>query len=74
MDEDGKEYDVKYLANKNGLSGGWRGFAIDHKLSDGDAVVFQLIEPLKLKVNPILCVFYTTLALVHVYTVDHVHD
>ncbi|KAI3868929.1 hypothetical protein MKW92_023144 [Papaver armeniacum] len=50
LDEEGKEHIAKYLAGKCGLSAGWRGFAIDHKLVEGDAVVFQLIEINKFKV------------------------
>lgn len=51
VDEDGEEFETKYLIEKNGLSGGWRGFSIAHDLVDGDALVFQLIEPLTFKVN-----------------------
>ncbi|KAM1224394.1 hypothetical protein ACFX2G_044255 [Malus domestica] len=50
IDEDGNECEVIYLAEKRGLSGGWRRFAIDHDLVDGDALVFQLIRPKTLKV------------------------
>ena len=50
IDEDGDECEVIYLAEKRGLSGGWRGFAIDHGLVDGDALVFQRIRPKTLKV------------------------
>ncbi|KAL3538884.1 hypothetical protein ACH5RR_002250 [Cinchona calisaya] len=50
VDEQEEEYDTKYLALKTGLSGGWRGFSIEHELVDGDALVFQLIEPTKFKV------------------------
>ncbi|XP_059633053.1 B3 domain-containing protein Os06g0194400-like [Cornus florida] len=50
VDEEGEEYPVVYLARKTGLSGGWKGFAVDHELMDGDAVVFQLIRPTVLKV------------------------
>jgi len=35
---------------KTGLSAGWRGFAVKHKLANGDAVVFQLVEKTKFKV------------------------
>lgn len=49
-DEDGKEYDAIYIGKRSGLSGGWRAFALDHKLDDGDALVFELIEPTRLKV------------------------
>lgn len=44
VDEDGDEWQTKYLPRKTGLSGGWKGFAEDHKLVDGDALVFQLIK------------------------------
>ncbi|KAM3377183.1 B3 domain-containing protein [Capsicum galapagoense] len=50
IDENGDESETKYLALKTGLSGGWRGFAIDHELVDGDALVFQLIAPTRFKV------------------------
>ncbi|OAY39083.1 B3 domain-containing protein At3g19184 isoform X2 [Manihot esculenta] len=50
VDENGDGTETKYLALKNGLSAGWRGFAIDHKLVDGDAVVFQLVSPREFKV------------------------
>ncbi|MCL7041562.1 hypothetical protein MKW94_024634, partial [Papaver nudicaule] len=43
-DEDGKEYIVNYLPRKLGLSGGWKAFAIAHKLVAGDALVFHLIK------------------------------
>ncbi|XP_031260349.1 B3 domain-containing protein At3g19184-like isoform X1 [Pistacia vera] len=45
VDEEGNESQTKYLAEKAGLSGGWRGFSIDHGLVDGDAVVFHLVTP-----------------------------
>ncbi|CAH8330175.1 unnamed protein product [Eruca vesicaria subsp. sativa] len=50
VDENDDESETKYLADKNGLSAGWRGFAIDHQLVDGDAVVFHLINPTTFKV------------------------
>lgn len=49
-DEDGNECDAKYLSKRTGLSGGWRGFALEHKLDDGDALVFELVEPTRFKV------------------------
>nr|DAD25720.1 TPA_asm: hypothetical protein HUJ06_027187 [Nelumbo nucifera] len=49
-DEKGSEYDAIYIGSRSGLSGGWRGFALDHKLDDGDALVFELIEPTRFKV------------------------
>ncbi|MBA0782586.1 hypothetical protein Gotri_000449, partial [Gossypium trilobum] len=50
VDEEGEEFVTKYLADKTGLSGGWRGFSIDHNLVDGDALVFQLVAPTEFKV------------------------
>ena len=49
-DEEGVEYDAIYIGNRTGLSGGWRAFAIDHHLEDGDVLVFELIEPDRFKV------------------------
>lgn len=54
VDEEDDEFVTKYLADKNGLSAGWRGFAIDHQLDDGDAVVFHLISPTMFKVKEVL--------------------
>ncbi|OIT04138.1 PREDICTED: B3 domain-containing protein At5g42700-like [Nicotiana attenuata] len=50
IDETGEEWPTVYLAQKNGLSGGWKKFAVDHDLADGDAIVFHLIRPTKFKV------------------------
>ncbi|KAK9109175.1 hypothetical protein Sjap_017235 [Stephania japonica] len=50
VDEDGEEYNTVYLAQKTGLSGGWRGFSLAHKLVDGDALVFQLVKRTQFKV------------------------
>lgn len=50
MDEQGDEFQTKYLAGKTGLSGGWRGFSIEHELVDGDALVFHLVCPTTFKV------------------------
>ncbi|XP_022951157.1 B3 domain-containing protein At5g42700-like [Cucurbita moschata] len=50
IDEDGDEYPTVYLARKTGLSGGWKGFSVAHKLADGDAVIFQFIKPTTCKV------------------------
>lgn len=51
LDEDDNESYTLYLALKRGLSAGWRGFAIQHKLVDGDCLVFQLTERTKFKVS-----------------------
>lgn len=50
VDEDDQEFSTKYLVHKFGLSAGWRGFSISHKLLEGDALVFQLIKNWKFKV------------------------
>ncbi|GAB2300151.1 hypothetical protein Dimus_034192 [Dionaea muscipula] len=50
VDEEGDEYPTVWLARKDGLSGGWRGFAVTHGLVDGDVVVFQVIKHGVLKV------------------------
>ncbi|XP_023912859.2 B3 domain-containing protein Os01g0234100 [Quercus suber] len=49
-DESGEAFETKYLAEKVGLSAGWRGFSISHKLMEGDIVVFHLVKPSKFKV------------------------
>ncbi|KAJ7952868.1 B3 domain-containing protein family [Quillaja saponaria] len=49
-DESGKEYKLKYIAYKTGLSAGWRQFSVVHKLLEGDVLIFQLVEPTKFKV------------------------
>lgn len=51
VDEDGDEWPTRYLPRKTGLSGGWKRFAEDHKLVDGDALVFQLVKPTEFKVT-----------------------
>ena len=49
-DEDGNISETKFLAEKTGLSGGWRGFSITHKLVESDVLVFHLVTPFKFKV------------------------
>ena len=56
-DEDGNECNAMYLGKRSGLSGGWRGFALDHKLDDGDALVFELVQPTRFKVKLIVTNF-----------------
>ncbi|OQU82339.1 B3 domain-containing protein Os06g0194400 [Sorghum bicolor] len=58
VDEEGDESDTLYLAKKAGLSTGWKEFAIEHKLHDGDCLVFQLIEQTKFKVYIIRATSY----------------
>lgn len=50
VDEWGKEYKTTYLIDRNGLSAGWRGFSISHRLLKGDILIFRLIGPCKLQV------------------------
>ncbi|XP_057963760.1 B3 domain-containing protein Os01g0234100-like isoform X2 [Malania oleifera] len=50
VDESGEEYNITYLADKRGLSGGWRGFSLAHNLLVGDVLVFQLVRPTEFKV------------------------
>ncbi|KAI3878454.1 hypothetical protein MKW92_027457 [Papaver armeniacum] len=49
-DEEGREYEINYLAKQSALSGGWQGFAKAHSLREGDALVFQLVNLDKFKV------------------------
>lgn len=49
-DENGAECDAVYIGKRAGLSGGWRGFALERKLDDGDALVFELVEPARFKI------------------------
>lgn len=58
--EDGRNYDTKYLGTKQALSGGWRGFAIDHGIKVGDVVVFQLVSSTKFKVYILRANNFTT--------------
>ncbi|XP_073286859.1 uncharacterized protein [Primulina huaijiensis] len=51
VDEWGNEYKTSYLLERHGLSAGWRGFSISHRLLKGDILIFHLIEPCKLKVH-----------------------
>ncbi|KAF5206135.1 B3 domain-containing protein [Thalictrum thalictroides] len=50
VDENQKEFSVKFLPRKTGLSGGWKGFSIAHKLVEKDVLVFQLIKDTKFQV------------------------
>ncbi|KAL8231320.1 hypothetical protein R6Q57_001098 [Mikania cordata] len=49
-DENGEKYDMKFIANRFGFSGGWRKFAIVHKLLEGDVLIFELVESCKFKI------------------------
>lgn len=50
-DEQAREWETIYLAHKTGLSGGWRGFSLDHDLQDGDACLFELVSATRFKVH-----------------------
>ncbi|ONK66828.1 uncharacterized protein A4U43_C06F12430 [Asparagus officinalis] len=50
VDERGFEYVVNYFGSKTAFSGGWRGFALAHKLEFGDTLIFELHEPARFKV------------------------
>ncbi|KAG4404022.1 hypothetical protein GLYMA_01G244800v4 [Glycine max] len=49
-DETGQLYETKYLAQKAGLSAGWRGFSIAHNLLEMDVLIFHLVQPSKFRV------------------------
>ncbi|KAF6145568.1 hypothetical protein GIB67_037601 [Kingdonia uniflora] len=50
VDVKDQEYTVKYIVKALAVSAGWRIFAVAHKLTEGDALVFQLDEDVKFKV------------------------
>lgn len=50
-DENGEDHHTTYLGYKQGLSAGWRGFAIDHDIKVGDVVVFELVKSTKFKAS-----------------------
>ncbi|EPS67918.1 hypothetical protein M569_06855, partial [Genlisea aurea] len=51
VNEWGKEYRATFLLGRYGLSAGWRGFSISHRLLKGDILIFHLIQPCKFKVH-----------------------
>ncbi|KAL6494728.1 hypothetical protein OROGR_031528 [Orobanche gracilis] len=51
VDEWGNEYKTFYFLERHGLSAGWRGFAVAHRLLKGDILIFHLIGPCKLQVH-----------------------
>lgn len=40
----GSDWEAIYKPVRGALSGGWRAFAIDHALEDGDAAMFEVID------------------------------
>ncbi|XP_020591627.1 B3 domain-containing protein Os05g0481400-like isoform X3 [Phalaenopsis equestris] len=61
-DEEGEEHEAVYIGRRTGLSGGWRSFAVDHKLEDGDALVFKLIELTRFKIYIVKAIVGSTQA------------
>ncbi|PAN11305.1 hypothetical protein PAHAL_2G148600 [Panicum hallii] len=59
-DEHGEDHHTTYFYYKQGLSAGWRGFAIDHDIKVGDVVVFELVKPTKFKVYIVRANEFTT--------------
>ncbi|XP_047976146.1 B3 domain-containing protein Os03g0184500-like isoform X3 [Salvia hispanica] len=51
VDEWGNEYTTSYLIDRHGLSAGWRGFSISHRLLKGDILFFHMTAPCKFKVH-----------------------
>ncbi|KAI3871701.1 hypothetical protein MKW92_050049 [Papaver armeniacum] len=51
VDLQGVRFETRYSPQKRGLSGGWRSFALQHNLIDGDALVFELTEPTVFRVS-----------------------
>ncbi|KAM7250601.1 hypothetical protein ACFE04_022484 [Oxalis oulophora] len=54
--ENGAISDVKYIANKTGLSKGWRQFVIAQHLLEGDVLIFQLTGPRCFKSSYVICI------------------
>ncbi|KAF6158027.1 hypothetical protein GIB67_014821 [Kingdonia uniflora] len=52
------ENTVKYIVKALAVSAGWRIFTVAHKLAVGDALVFQLVEDVKLKVTISVALLY----------------
>ncbi|KAF6163073.1 hypothetical protein GIB67_001401 [Kingdonia uniflora] len=50
VDVKDEEYTVKYIVKALAVSAGWRIFVVAHKLTKGNALVFQLVEDVKFKV------------------------
>ncbi|XP_059642919.1 B3 domain-containing protein Os01g0234100-like isoform X2 [Cornus florida] len=63
--ESGEQFELKFIADDQGLSAGWRKFSILHKLLEGDVLVFQLTEVNKFKVYIIRANDFTEVDGVH---------
>lgn len=44
VNKGGHSWSANWMSSQGGLSGGWRRFAIDHRLEDHDVCVFELID------------------------------
>lgn len=51
VDLQGVRFEIRYIPHKHALSGGWKGFALQHSLIPGDALVFELTEPTIFRVS-----------------------
>ncbi|KAE8721815.1 putative AP2/B3-like transcriptional factor family protein [Hibiscus syriacus] len=49
-DENGEECIAFYIAQRTALSAGWKSFSANHKLVEGDVLIFHLVSSLKFKV------------------------
>lgn len=66
-DESGEQFQVKYIQGRWGLSGGWRSFAMGHKLLEGDVLIFQLVESNKMKVTfEVVFIYFWWFSMYHV--------
>lgn len=78
VDDKGQETVAKFLAKGHRLSGGWRGFARDHKLSNEDILIFRRIatapHKLKVDINRKACSRASTAAAADVRADDDVAD
>ncbi|KAJ1253780.1 hypothetical protein BS78_K190800 [Paspalum vaginatum] len=59
-DENGHDHKTTYLGTKQGLSAGWRGFALKHDIKVGDVVVFHLVRSTRFKVYIVRANEFTT--------------
>ncbi|MCO5610479.1 hypothetical protein L7F22_064717 [Adiantum nelumboides] len=51
LDTSGKSWFARWLGARNGLSGGWRKFSLDHGLEEGDICVFELLDSKKVVIK-----------------------
>ncbi|KAJ1261922.1 hypothetical protein BS78_09G066000 [Paspalum vaginatum] len=59
-DENGEHHHTTFLGYKQGLSAGWRAFAINHGIKVGDVAVFELVKSTKFKVYIVRANEFTT--------------